>query len=457
MSVTYRLALWIGALGTPNASGILTYPILTNQHTAPLRAVAEEENPVTYYRMVVPRVLQDDWLRAAEALGASAPKTEDVIKAVNEYDQALEKISSDIGQFCAERRLKEQLAEIAAGGGAPIAAVSIARDCFDRLKSRSWPEADNAIEETWRRLTANIDPQDAIAVARADRAQATFLRGVYLRQVANPDGWSNTGEGVDLRDLLVNRVARHAVSKEFAGVAALLAGTASPSEDPRVAAGAAEVERIVAEYEAHSFNLVRDYFRAYRANAAKLPTQKEDLRAFSESRHKRSIDAARLVSGHLFEAIDQVSTALAQHVGIEAQGDWEDVAWAAVFPMLVQPELPTRAFGWIESSQPPADTLVACRNIYSRYLESRVPLRKQMIEALIEAKRTSAIPLGAESRKSQELETRMASLLASRQALSTAAVDELRATLDAKTSAELEKFLSAVSRQWDPARKWKNL
>ena len=125
--------------------------------------------------------------------------------------------------------------------------------------------------------------------------------------------------------------------------------------------------------------------------------------------------------------------------------------------MLVQPELPTRAFGWIESSQPPADTLVACRNIYSRYLESRVPLRKQMIEALIEAKRTSAIPLGAESRKSQELETRMASLLASRQALSTAAVDELRATLDAKTSAELEKFLSAVSRQWDPARKWKNL
>lgn len=430
-----------------------TAPLRPDLAAVPEQGAVGSDNPAGYYRLVIPRVGQEEWARAVQVLGTNAPAPHDSTTAIDDYERQLENISAEIGAFCSARSFREQLAEIAVGGGSNAGAVATARECFDRLKSRTWPRADTAIEDTWRGLTAGIDPEDTEAVARANRAKSSLIRAVYLRHVSSPHGWSSAGEGVDLRSLLANQGARRTVSGPFAALAARISGDSRLSKDSDVDAAAADVERILAEHESHSMAQLTQYFREYRADSARLPGPHEDLKTFAESRHSRRVRAARPLSDALFQTIDQVSAAIEQRLGVEARSDWEDVTWSAALPMAFQTELPTHAIRWIESCELPSDVIGACRVSYRQYLDERSALRNQMRESLLDAKRSSAAPVIPGS-----IESRMCEAIAvSRRALSMAAVDRFKAVLDADTSARLDKFMSAIRQEWDPARNWRNL
>lgn len=419
----------------------------------PSPVVADTDDAIAYYRFVLPRVTADEWQRAVAALGPDAPGTDAVATAIREYEREVDRLSTDIGQFCADRQLRRQLAEIAAAGGSAVEAQYAARACFDRLKGRTWPRADGAVDDTWRRLTVRIDPRDATASARADDAKAALIRSVYLRHVASPNSWSYTGEGVDLRNLIVTRGATQSGSVAFADIVVRIAGDSSSPQDERSEAAAARIEEILSSHEARSNALIAEYFRARRANAARLPAANENSLAFAESRHARTIGSAKPLSAALLDAIHQVSTALSQHAGPEACADWEDLAWSAVLPAAFQVELPTRALRWMESAGLGDPVIAECRTIHLQYLEERAAPRRQMMDSLFQAKRDSTAPLRPDSPKWRELER----LSAVRRQLSTTAIDRMKQALGPDDSAKLEEFLSAIRREWDPARNWRNL
>jgi hypothetical protein len=76
-----------------------------------------------------------------------------------------------------------------------------------------------------------------------------------------------------------------------------------------------------------------------------------------------------------------------------------------------------------------------------------------MMDSLFQAKRDSTAPLRPDSPKWRELER----LSAVRRQLSTTAIDRMKQALGPDDSAKLEEFLSAIRREWDPARNWRNL
>ncbi len=423
------------------------------QEAVPAPRTTDAENPVTYYRLVIPRVGADEWLRAAQALGESAPSPELVASTVREYERQLEREVDDVGALCAELRLREQLSQIAVSGSGAGDATALARRCFDRLKTRTWPRVDSALEEAWSRISSGIDPTHADAVHRGVRAKMGLLRAVYLRHTTSTNGWSSLGEGVDLRSLLSSHVGSRAWSQEFANIVRGVSGATTEPNEAEVDAAVREVDSILTAHEEQSMGDLAQYFHARRGDAAKLPAANEDAQDFAQTRHTRRIGTAQRVSERVFTAIDQVSTALEQRYGEEARADWEDLSWGAALGVAFQQELPTRAMRWIESIDSGTETTAACRAIHRSYLKDRRPLWEETRRALMDAKRKSAIPALASPDRSRKLDD----LTAQRRALATDAITRMQAVLGEYEAARLEKYLGSLQQEWDPARRWRNI
>ncbi len=413
------------------------------------------DNGAIYFGVVVPRVTRDEWRAASADLKGSALSDEQLKRALDQYEQVIESLCKDTGEFCTQRRLRECSAELASGGSsAREFALKGCRECFTHFRTRTWPRADAALSETWSQLTRQVDRADPRAGTDADRAEAALRRRVALRHTSGNGGWDDLGQGVDFRSLF-ERTAREADSHtDFPALSRAIcrAEQSGDNTNPAIATTAASVLKILVAHESDSAAQVAAYFQRWRDDAIRLPADGQSGIDFAQSRRARKIAASQTLAESTRRVIERIAHEIESGVGVEARGAWEDAAMGAAYPAAIQPETPTVAFNWILANVEGPATLDACRIVHRDYLTARSPIRLEAVDALMSAKCAGGPPpVGAPAR------ARLDEIAKRRTELARIAVGDMRALLVPEDASRLQAFITSVQVAWDPSRPWGNI
>ncbi len=411
-----------------------------------------------YFGVVIPRVARDEWRIANAALGGSALSDVESVVIMDEYDQIIEKLCTDIENFCAERHLQENLAEVTNLGSACSAlALKNCNDCFSRMKTRTWPKADAALSNTWTQLTQHVDRTDERALAAANLAEAELRRRVTLRHTSNSGSWDDLGKGIDFRTLFVRATGELDEHSDFAALSRAICRVEQVTEQPdtAIATTASNVTDIIKAHESESALLVSTLLQGWREDAIRLPAPGQSATDFAQTRRARKIASSRSLAESTRLLILKVSHAiesgLDSGLGVDARGEWEDLAMGSAYPLVIQPETPTLVFRWIRANVQDPTVVDACHALHREYVAARGPLRTEAIDALLTAKCAGGPPIAGSPAcvKLDEVTRR-------RTELACAAVLKMRALLDPAVSSSVQALLKSIQSGWDLSRPWQN-
>ncbi len=370
--------------GMPQAAAIklATQEALAAKSDDVLGRGAIVEHSESYRRFIRVVATEEDWIRAAAALGV-AQDTAIAEKVAKWYREEFDRIALAFGRWAAERQVMTALASLqshvqSGEGEAEANCRETLQACVRKLGSSALPAADAAIEQAFARLTTSAPNASPELIARVRR---TLFLAARQRSLA---GSSDLGLQplVPFPEIVANAPAE----------ACLTAGpNCPPGTDQRASAVAQIVLDWETQVEAHVVHAIRlnetAMLRVFasegKAQQVTIDERKQSLRMHADLPMRRVTD----------DAIDRIAAVLSESADlsasarIDARAAWEDFAWSSTLNVFPSTEQPTVAWEWIRrhsvQREFTPEIVERCHDIYRAYLTERTPLRVAMRAALL--------------------------------------------------------------------------